>query len=212
MTATGTCNGRDTLGSTVVGVRWVDTWPLNTLSEFQRWYPYREGDALVCDLGSQGLLLGLLEYVQSVNQDGFRSTEADLSCLLTPSQWAQRGDTHENGEMFNQLTHAPLRAVLPRQYWPILVWLKDPRDIRTLILIDPDAVSEKLGNGVRLDGFTVEVTDAPVSRGIMQRLPFIEGMLSAPDRRELEKVSLDQRPIWDDLNQTNFMIDYGVGR
>jgi hypothetical protein len=206
ITALGTFDGKEPLGSTVVGVRWVDTGGLANSATYSKWETRREGDALVRDLGPNGLLIGLWDQVPAVDQRGFRATEAELQCLLTPAQLAQKGTTYESGEFLGEIIHSPLRARVPVESWPILARLSNPLDIRTLELIKPHEIDEKIP-GVQFDGFTVEVTDAPVSRGITAKLPFIDGMLATPEHQALQNVANSDRPLWANLIPHNFQID-----
>jgi len=66
------------------------------------------------------------------------------------------------------------RAQIHRKDFPLLVTLADSRDPTTIQEVDPDNLAATFGPGCRLDGITVEVTDDPMTDGIIVRhLPWL---------------------------------------
>lgn len=54
--------------------------------------------------------------------------------------------------------------------WPTLVHFRDIRDPSTVEQVDPDNVAATLGAGYAIKRITVQITDAPVTKGIEKRL------------------------------------------
>lgn len=58
--------------------------------------------------------------------------------------------------------------------YPMLVWFSDEKDPTSMKLIDPAALGSSMGNSARLKGIRIQITDAPVTLGIRDRLPWLE--------------------------------------
>jgi hypothetical protein len=56
---------------------------------------------------------------------------------------------------------------------PTLATLSDPNDSATLRIVRPDDLQQIFGRGIRWRGVTIEMTTDPVTRGLEQRLPFL---------------------------------------
>jgi hypothetical protein len=59
---------------------------------------------------------------------------------------------------------------LPRNAFPLLVTFEDVRDPKTVKKVDPDNLAAAFGPGYRLKSVTLEITDAPVTRGRVEKV------------------------------------------
>lgn len=73
------------------------------------------------------------------------------------------------------------RAV-PRRQYPTLVTFADVADPTTVARVDPDDLAASFGPGVALRGMTLEITDDPVTEGVVEG---VLGWLSWPRERLL---------------------------
>ena len=73
------------------------------------------------------------------------------------------------------------RAV-PRRQYPMLVTFADVADPTTVARLDPDNLAASFGPGVALRGMTLEITDDPVTKGV------VEGVLLQPFFAEWGKI------------------------
>lgn len=74
-----------------------------------------------------------------------------------------------------------VRAV-PRRQYPTLVTFGDVADPTTVARVDPDDLAASFGPGVALRGMTLEITDDPVTGGVVEG---VLGWLSWPRERLL---------------------------
>lgn len=59
--------------------------------------------------------------------------------------------------------------------WPYFVTFGDPRKPKTMIRVNPDDLAATFGKGFAMRTITVQLTDEPVTRGIVTRtLPWVE--------------------------------------
>ena len=56
---------------------------------------------------------------------------------------------------------------VPRKYWPRLVTFSDIADPTSVMQVDPDDLSAVFGAGYALRAVTLEITDAPVTTGMV---------------------------------------------
>jgi hypothetical protein len=61
---------------------------------------------------------------------------------------------------------------------PTIVTFSDPTDPKSIRVIKPNDFEEVFGPEIHWRGARVEMTDAPVSSGIVNRLPWLKGMAS----------------------------------
>lgn len=80
-----------------------------------------------------------------------------------------------------------VRAV-PRRQYPTLVTFGDVADPTTVARVDPDDLAASFGPGVALRGMTLEITDDPVTKGVVEGVlgwlgPYPEPRLMPGDGR-----------------------------
>ncbi len=142
------------------------------------------GEAVTVDLGSRGNLFALLRTENDLDWPGnimFRMAH-DL-----PRVHFQGGkydsDRNFQAQFMAMLQHRDL-VVLPsgfpsplspkgRMARPLLVRFKNLADPGTIEKLDPDDLVRTFGEGVRLRWITVQITDDPVTTGIVKKLPWL---------------------------------------
>lgn len=123
-----------------------------------------EGEAVAIDLGSRGVLFALLHEGNGprsgpewVVPNAFGVTKGGLGSEAFPTIEALKGSID-----------------LAPQYLPLMVRFRDAGDPKTVERVDPGDLATTLGAGVRLTRATLQITRDPITRGIQQRLPWIE--------------------------------------
>jgi len=126
-----------------------------------------KGEAVVVDLGDRGVLFALLKNYRGTNY-AHNVAYDTIGGNLSPE-----------GIRFLQNSTGK-KAVLESRRYPMLVMFKDIKDPKTVTpvlefaeegSITADHFEELLGKGVRLKEISIEVTDEPVTWGIVD--PFI---------------------------------------
>ncbi|MEN7538512.1 hypothetical protein [Aurantiacibacter flavus] len=146
------------------------------------------GEAVMVDLGARGVLFALLR-----SDDNF-DWASNVAYRLAPKMPRVRdaegrldSDSDFEAQYATMLEHRePIE--LPRTFpdvghlknqpaRPMLVRFGDIEDPSTVEQVDPDDLAFTFGPGVRLRRITVQLTGDPVTKGIVERLPWL------PDRR-----------------------------
>lgn len=65
------------------------------------------------------------------------------------------------------------RAALAPDKYPMLVTFADARDPKSVMLIDPNDLAARFSAGTRLRRITVQITDDPVTKGVVKRLGWL---------------------------------------
>lgn len=190
------------IGSSVMSMKWGDVGRAANLNGGDRYARYPAGEALVVNVGQRGKIFGLVS-VPAIDEDGFQIglPESAFSPLLAPGGPGES----EGGENVRQrLSGLVGLHALAREHWPIMVRFRDLTDQTSVELVDRDDPSAVFGAGSAIESVTMEVVDAPVTRGAVAReLPWINqlrGTLVPPVRGEPR--SLAQR-----INRTHFIQD-----
>lgn len=141
------------------------------------------GEGVVIDLGNDRLLVALLTNPGffPVSQGSpaiaqryplWTNTVVDPTAILLHAYGLlPAGDIWDGGRStpLSALSRQRgARPILPDQL-PGLVTFDDPSDPRTIQRVDPNRLDVSFGPGVRLLRATIEVTDAPITRGTMER-------------------------------------------
>jgi len=125
------------------------------------------GEAVVVDLGERGVLFALIDW------DSCRGVSETFP--YTAAKGIPDRIRH-----FKNLEPG-LKAELTRKHWPQMVTFADQEDPKSVKPVDPDDLAATFGEGVKLKGITVEITDEPVTWGIDKRLPWLTGLRSNID-------------------------------
>lgn len=135
--------------------------PLSTSSAYSR------GEAVVIDLGQQGVLFGLMrgdKYGEDYGHHVFLSAFGKNGSAGTV--------TPKGVEYFDTLK-VGTKVELTRQDFPMLVRFKDINDPKSVERVDPNNLSATYGAGVKLIGATIEITDEPITTGIEKMLGWL---------------------------------------
>jgi hypothetical protein len=120
-----------------------------------------EGEAVSIDLGGQRSLIALLKSGEFAEDGNFplRVVPAHFR-LNTDRQWASLSTLRGKWE-------------LPEKDLPTLATLSDPNNSATLRVVLPDQLEQTFGQNIRWRGVAIEMTTDPVTRGLVDRLPFL---------------------------------------
>ena len=127
-----------------------------------------KGEAVVIDLGPRGLLFAIMrndtlgvDYGKNVFLSMFGKHGYNGS--TTPT-----GVWHLN--VLSLLKSGTTKQLEP-DYFPILVRFRDINDPKSVERVDPNNLAATFGEGVKLLGATIEITDEPITTGIEKVLP-----------------------------------------
>jgi len=146
------------------------------------------GEAVVVDLGQGRYLFALLERPGAMAEGLWLDDETLV-------------------EMIRRLRrHPPPAAEVPLDLMPMLVTFGDVSDPKTVTRVDPQDLAASFGPGVSLSAMTLEITDAPVTEGVVEGvLGWMEaiggGML---DGERFSSINAPNR-LANDLTRTDFV-------
>lgn len=155
------------------------------------------GEAAAVDLGQRGLLFALLQSDGDVSWPAHATyTGVDLSHVnpkqndfahLYAAMIARRGVIVLPRRIPWRVGNpAPIHPDdPPRSGYPTLVRFADLRDPKSVQRVDPDDLAASFGTGIKLRRITVQLTDAPITAKLDERLRWL---------RAVRKTSLD--PDW----------------
>lgn len=169
-------------------------WRVRTQSaSFNDVVAHLDGDAVVVDLPGRGPLFATLEGrgqggnlirggrllgVPSILfGDGARMRRHEM-----PLHSSAFDDLNATGQMIGATGRLECRdGQQPVEYdCPYLVRFGDPARPSTVQPVNPYDLAATYGPGVRLVGITITITDAPVTRGIVARLPWLPAHRGRP--------------------------------
>lgn len=136
------------------------------------------GEATVIDLGDRGHLFATLSDEDRLRYGMTHSTGLGCEKPFPRDRFDGHVDAGQssNGEYAAYLDglneHKP-RGDVPFKDLPMLVRFRDVHDPTSVERVDPHDLATSFGTGVKLDGMSVEITDAPVSEGIELLLPWL---------------------------------------
>jgi hypothetical protein len=136
-----------------------------------------EGEAVVVDLGSRGLLFATLVDERALRSGGMGMYNAGATPF--PQERFRGvidqgiGLKDEYTAYLDELNRRKPKGELPFKYLPMLVRFRDPSDPTSVERVDPVDLASSFGSGVRLKSAFVEITDDPLTRGIEARLPWV---------------------------------------
>jgi hypothetical protein len=138
-----------------------------------------QGEATVVDLGARGLLFATLASEEGIKSGG-RGNLSGAGCYAPfprekfPGKFERGGSpTDEYVAYLDELNRQQPKGDVPLKYLPILVRFRDLSDPTSVELVDPSDLAASFGAGVKLERMSIEITDAPVTRGIEAVLPWL---------------------------------------
>lgn len=134
------------------------------------------GQAVAVDLPGRQTLFVLLRSEQTSDW-----SDDAMAPAWPPIQ--RSGDEEKDVAALLRAARAMGQVPLPRvrklgamgemDHTPYFVRFKDMRDPMTIEKVDPDNMARSFGEGVRLKGLLVEITEETVSKGIEKKLPWL---------------------------------------
>ncbi len=206
-------------GSSVIEVETAISGP-NNIPNPGSLYTEARGEAVTIDLGERGLVFALLQSEWSawaLHSVFPRLTSEELSRL--------RDDEHELVPMMERLFKLPLDkpVPLPRQIqtgalksykpemtdnYPRLVRFDDPAKPETVKRVDADNLAASFGAGVKLKSVTIARTEAAMTKGIVNRLPWLKTLNGGLVKIKPMEVVAGPQPLASVLHDADF--SYGV--
>jgi hypothetical protein len=162
-------------GSSVVETQWHHTpeW-LQGLSSVV-WNVGVHGEAVVVDLGSRGLLFGLLTGAARYDSgNGKRFYPSDPYWIIMNFGVAERGGITPHS--LDVLATRRDTIELPFSALPMLVRFRDVSDPMSVVQVEPRQLDASFGPGVRLVRATLAITNDPVTTGIEDWLRWLRDM------------------------------------
>ena len=155
------------------------------------------GDAIPIELKSGPVVAVLHQYYNEYLPTGGPAgqTRAGFCTLAlvayglggTPSQDALQALASKSG-----------RVGVPHRGIPSFVFFSDPKIPSTAKLVLDEDFPQVLGPGVRLRSVSLQLTNEPITRGVIQKIPAVAAVLSRKDGRE------SRRPRIYEPNPTDF--------
>lgn len=163
-------NGTQKSGSGVIECiydkepKWI---PLPSHSE---WHSSVRGEAVAVDLGDRGILFSLLKQ-------GSDSRSSADEIALKAFGFMEGPIIYPVDKRLSWISslgkRIGARADVPFYNLPMLVRFRDINDPKTVESVDPEDLAASFGEGVKLVGATIEITDAPITIGIEKRLRWL---------------------------------------
>ena len=181
-------------GSSVIEVETAISSGLPTPGVVQTRY---RGEAVEIDLGEAGTVFALLVSKQRADWAG------SLMYLLAPAVAYSGEDQFER--RFGKMLNMQREVTLPQNYSaskyqrastgvPMFVTFEDLSDPNSVREVNPEDLSATFGDGYSLRRITVQMTDAPVTVGIVDRLGWLPelypGMLNGDRFQNFEQDGL----------------------
>jgi hypothetical protein len=191
-------DGQIRSGSTVIEVRTSigpDVLrPMNSLGEA----PKARGEALFIDLGPHGPLVMTLHPTATVAVAGMALDAFTGYPQAIPDRI----------KALETLEHLRARAEIPASKLCRMVTFDDILKPATIREVNPSNLEQTFGPNVRFKSATIEMTDAPVTVGIGQHLPWLKGM--SPSAHIDPKQDVQIPPLPESIGKTPFEVeDFG---
>jgi hypothetical protein len=133
------------------------------------------GEATVVDLGPRGLLFATVASEKALASGGVEfSAGCEAPFPREKFSGKQAGSTDdEYVDYLDELNRQKPRGDVPFKYLPMLVRFRDPNDPASVERVDPSDLAVSFGPGVKLDRMSIEIIDAPATKGIEAVLPWL---------------------------------------
>lgn len=158
-------------GSSVVDV--VKKGPVPILGRLSTSGTNVDGEAIAVDLPGGRTIYALLfgrklgqDYAGEIVTSAIWKAESSppLPRRHPPSEWQQG---------FEAADRLRPTFTLPEELYPDIVYFEDERDPRSVRRLDRERTGEVLGPGERIRRIQLSITEAPVTRDIQRRLPWL---------------------------------------
>lgn len=135
-------------------------------------------EATVIDLGARGLLFATLADEDRLQSSDTHGTGLGCETPFPRARFdghvdAGRSPNDEYAAYLDGLNKQKPQGDVPFKYLPMLVRFRDIHDPTSVERVDPSDLAASFGAGVKLEGMSVEITDAPLSKSIELVLPWL---------------------------------------
>jgi len=165
-----------------------------------------QGEATIIDLGTRGFLFATLADEERLTNAGAHGTS--LGCEAPFPNERLRGKSgagvsanDENAAYFDELNKQKPKGDVPFKYLPMLVRFRDLHVPASVERVDLSDLAASFGAGVKFERMSIEITDAPLTKGIEAVLPW----LASHDSQRLIPRALALR---DNSDSTIDLLDY----
>ena len=186
MTLTATVDGQPATGSGVIEVKYFQEPEWASLGG-SREIVQVDGEAVVLDLKDRGKLFALLRLPVSTRNNSLKGRLGGgsgdffggaFNAQLIPYVWRNHGlipaeDYDGNYRTYHWFSCVKGKVTLKTKELPLLFRFGDTADQATAELVFPDNLAASFGPGVNLTEVTVEITNDPITRGIVNTLPWL---------------------------------------
>lgn len=179
--------------SSVQGIELIHTWA--GLPEMKGASASLKGEAVVMEVLPGRFLFALLssERDPSRRLNLFYNRELDdlyrRELGLKAGEYKNRTVPEKVALTLRTKGHA---MAMPTYYYPLLVTFKDINDPSSVQKVEPGNLSAVFGSGVKLKRITYEITDTPVTRGVLNKvlgwLDTHAGLLSGKKTYDIGKI------------------------
>jgi hypothetical protein len=166
-----------------------------------------QGEATVVDLGARGLLFATLADEGRLINAVAHGTSLGCQTPFPREKFHGKADASvsPNGEYaayFDGLNTQKPKGDVPFKYLPMFVRFRDLHDPASVERVDPSDLAASFGAGVKFERMSIEITNAPVSKGIEAVLPW----LASPHSQRLSSrpLALTDNPAVELLDYTDF--------
>jgi hypothetical protein len=177
------------------------------------------GEAVMVNLGRRGTLFALLR------SDANSSWATNVLFRLAPKipvvrdEDGNRDSVADFHARFQAMLDSRKVVVLPKTYpdqghlrddpaRPMLVRFRDIIDPTTVERVDPDDLAASFGEGVKLRRITIQLTDDPITTGIIRTLPWLKhqrgGLIPVPNGK-----AIGDMPIGAQIHEGDFIRSAG---
>jgi len=129
------------------------------------------GEAVAVDLGRRGTLFALLRGPPELDW-ALDYAQGIAPAVLLPGLVDRSGTPEAWGNNLGALKEVRGSVALRADQYPLLVRFRDIANPRTVERVNVDDLAAAFGEGVRLRRISVEITEDPVTEGIIRHLPW----------------------------------------
>jgi hypothetical protein len=169
-------DGKVHQGSGVIEVGYNSHGPLEHFVQ-GKYDTTTKGRAPIADLGSRGIILASLLPFRGADGTGHKPVHPNK--LALGAFYGERRVKNPNGKVgelraWQAIAYESGRKVLPLELAPEFIWLSDPTQRSTAVLITASEIPSIVGSSVKLRSISVEITTDPVSDEIYSKLPWLK--------------------------------------
>lgn len=158
----------------------------SAVREVRRWhqfitfgFPYGgdlDGEAVVVDLGSRGLLIATMYQPNDLTNDAIMTPERVLRRTHNLPRHFQGKLKDEREELWRQLSALRVCADMLQKEWPLFVRFGDIKKPYSVERVDPLSIIDNFDAGVKIRNVRICLVDEQVTREISAIMPWIDNL------------------------------------